>query len=91
MKTDKPFRKSFACGGVLFVLAVGLFLITDKPLSAYQIGHLLGSVCVFPALATGIWGWFSKKTWTWLRFALTLIGFIVIFVMLQAAGQVQHP
>jgi hypothetical protein len=90
MKSDKPFRKSFACGGVLFVFVLCLSLFVGAKFSAYQTGYFLGNICLLPALATGLWGWFSKKTWTWGRFAATLIGFVLLFAFVQMSGRTNH-
>jgi hypothetical protein len=95
MKTDKPYRKSFACGGVLYILVLCILLFGGAKLSAHQIGYLFSEICVLPALTTGIWGWFSKKNWTWLRFVVTFITFVIAFIMLSVMGQLsnyaQHP
>jgi len=91
MKSDRPFRKSFTCGGALYVLVLCISLFAGARLSAHQIGYLMSSLFIFPSLAAGTWGWFSKKSWTWLRFAVTVIGFTVLFVILQVSSHIQHP
>lgn len=63
MKSDKPFQKSFACGGVLFAVIMLIMVATGAHIVAYRIGYVLSS-CLFPALISGTWGFFSKKTWT---------------------------
>jgi hypothetical protein len=76
---------------MLYFLVLCVLLFGGAKLSAYQIGYLFGEICVLPALATGIWGWFSKKNWTWLRFLVTFIAFVVLSVIVQVSNQVQHP
>jgi hypothetical protein len=90
MKSDKPFRKSFACGGVLFAFVLCIAIYVGAKFSAYQFGYLFSGLCLFPSLATATWGWFSKKTWTWGRFAATLIGFVLLFAFLQMSGRANH-
>lgn len=86
MKTDKPFQKSFACAGVLFAIIVVILIATDAQNLGYRIGYVL-STCLFPALAAGIWGFFSKKPWSWGRFAATVIGFYLLFSFFMLAGK----
>ena len=87
MKTDKPFQKSFACAGILFVAIIVILLATGAQNLSYRTGVVF-STCLFPALAAGTWGFFSKKPWSWGRFAATVIGFYVVFglVMLSGSG-----
>jgi hypothetical protein len=90
MKSDKPFRKSFACGGVLLIFVIVIMTVAGAKFTAYQMGYLSGNICFLPSLATGLWGWFSKKTWTWARFAATLISFVILFFILTQSGQAHH-
>jgi hypothetical protein len=86
MKTDKPFRKSFACAGILFVTITVILIATGAQNLSYRIGYVL-STCLFPALATGTWGFFSKKPWAWGRFAATVVVFYLVFGFLMRSGK----
>jgi hypothetical protein len=86
MKSDKPFRKSFACAGVLFAIIVIILIATGAQNLSYRTGYVL-CTCVFPALVTGTWGFFSKKSWTWGRFAATVIGFYLVFGFIAISGK----
>ncbi len=85
MKTDKPFRKSFACAGVLFAVIIVILLATGAQNLSYRIGFVF-TTCLFPAFAVGTWGRFSKKTWSWGRVAATVIGFYVVFGLIMISG-----
>ena len=89
MKTDKPYQKSFACAGVLFVIIIGILIVTGAQNLSYRIGFVF-STCLFPALAAGTWGFFSKKPWNWGRFAGTVILFYIIFGLIMISGKVQR-
>lgn len=93
MTADKPFRKSFACSGVLFTFIIFILLVSGVQLSAYRVGYILSGFCFFPGLGTGIWAALSKKSWNWARFAATVIGFAFISFILssQRGGQAPHP
>jgi len=88
MKTDKPFRKSFACAGVLYaiiiivLIAIGTYRI--DALSVYQLG-----LCLLPAFTTGTWGFFSKKRWSWSKFATTVIILYFVFGFFAILGTAQ--
>ena len=56
---------------------------------SYRIGYVLGN-CMLPALACGIWGFMSKKSWSWLRFAVTVFGFYVLFAIVSSVGRAQR-
>ena len=85
MKTDKPFQKSFACAGVLFAIIVVIMVAVGTQHLSYRIGYVF-STCLFPALVSGTWGFFSKKTWSWGRFAATVIGFYFLFAVIMISG-----
>jgi hypothetical protein len=89
MKTDKPFQKSFACAGVLFAIIIVILVATGSDRLSYRIGYVF-STCLFPALAAGAWGFFSKKPWSWGRFAATVIGFYLLFGFIMISGQAQR-
>ena len=89
MKTDKPFQKSFACAAVLFAIISGILITTGAQNLSYRIGYVF-STCLFPALATGTWGFFSKKSWPWGRFAATLIIFYLVFGFITISGKMQR-
>ena len=78
MKSDRPFRKSFACAGVLYGVIVVILIASGPQNLSYRLGYEL-STCALPALASGIWGNFSKRSWSWFRFAVTVLGFFVLF------------
>lgn len=89
MKTDKPFQKSFACAGVLFATIIVILITTGAQNLGYRIGYVL-TTCLFPALATGTWSFFSGKQWSWGRFAATLIGFYLLFGFMVISGKAQR-
>jgi hypothetical protein len=85
MKSDKPFQKSFACGGVLFAVIILIMVATGVQSVAYRIGYVFGT-CFFAVMMSGVWGFLSKKTWSWGRFAATVIGLylLVAFLSMQS-------
>jgi hypothetical protein len=89
MRADKPFRKSFVCGGVLFGIIILIMLAARVEIVAYRFGYILTS-CLFPALVTGTWGFFSKKPWSWGRFAATVIGLYLLFAFFNSQGRLQR-
>lgn len=89
MKTDKPFQKSFACAGVLFAIISVILIAAGAQNLSYRIGYVF-STCLFPALATGTWGLFSKKSWPWGKFAATVIGFYLVFGFIMISGKMQN-
>ena len=88
MRTDKPFQKSFICGGVIFVAILIALILTKVPNLSYRGGYVLGE-CFFPALITGVWSFFSKKSWNWGRFAATVIVLFLVFGFLGAQNKKQ--
>lgn len=89
MKTDKPFQKSFACAGVIFAIIVTILVVKGAQNLSYRTGYVFGT-CFFPALTTGTWGFFSKKSWAWGRFAATVIGFYILFGLIMVSGKAQR-
>ena len=89
MKTDKPFSKSFACGGAMFVFILVLVMAMGGLMSAYRFGFIMAS-CLFPALITGTWAFFSKKRWPWGRFVGTFIVVYLVLALLNAQGRAQR-
>jgi len=81
MKTDKPFKKSFTCTGVIFTIIVIFMAAYGVQNISYRIGAVL-AFCVMSALVTATWGFFSKKSWTWGRFAATVICFYIFFAFM---------
>ncbi len=80
MRADKPFRKSLVCAAVLFILLVSIVAVTDaKGLSNATI--VFSVLCGLIVLVTGIWSHFSKKTWSWGRFAATVVGFFLAYLL----------
>jgi hypothetical protein len=86
MKTDKPFKKSFACAGVMFVIIIGILIGTGAQNLSYRVGFVIGTL-LFPAFTTGIWGFFSKKSWSWGRFAATMIILYFVFGAIMISGK----
>jgi hypothetical protein len=89
MKTDKPFKKAFACAGVIFAVILTILVVKGAQNLSYRIGYVIGT-CFFPALATGAWGFFSKKSWAWGRFAATVIAFYILFSLITISGTAQR-
>ena len=86
MKSDKPLEKSFACGGVLFAVLILIMAATGVQIAAYRIGYVFTS-CLLPSLIAGIWGLFSKKSWSWGRFAGTVVALYFLLLFLGAQGR----
>jgi hypothetical protein len=78
MRADKPFRKSFVCGGILFALLVSFVAVTDAKGLRNAVVIFFG-ITLLIALATGTWGFFSKKAWSWGRFVATIVGFFLAY------------
>jgi hypothetical protein len=85
MKTDKPFKKSFACAGVLYAIIVIILIVANAQNLSFRLGYVF-TTCLFAALASGAWGFFSKKSWSWSRFAVTVLVFYFVFAFLSAFG-----
>jgi hypothetical protein len=85
MKTDKPFSKSFVCAAVLFAALVVWLVASGAHNISYRIGYTM-SICSFPAVATGTWGWFSSKQWSWGRFIVTFVFMFILFGFLASSG-----
>jgi hypothetical protein len=52
---------------------------------AYRIGYVM-TTCLFPAIASGTWGALSAKSWSWKRFAITVIAFYFILGCIMVSG-----
>lgn len=89
MKADRPFLKSFACGGVLFLALVAWLIAKGADNISYRIGYTM-STCLFPAIITGTWGWFSKKEWSWGRFIATFLLMCIVMGVLLSSGRAQR-
>jgi hypothetical protein len=79
MKTDKPFQKSFACAAALFVFlaaAVALIRAQDRVHAIV----VAAAVCCTIALISGGLGYLSRKPWSWVRFATTVMGLFLVYV-----------
>jgi hypothetical protein len=81
MKTDKPFQKSFASAGVLFAIIVIIMAVAGVENLSYRIGAVL-AFCLLSALVSSTWGFFSKKSWSWARFVVTVICFYIFFAVM---------
>ena len=80
MRSDKPFRKSFVCATVAFATLVLLVAVSD----AKNIGTALvffSGLFILIALLTGVWSFFSKRAWSWSRFAVTVVGLFLFYVI----------
>jgi hypothetical protein len=86
MKSDKPFQKSFTCAGILFAIIIVILIAMGAQNFSYRIGFVF-STCLFPALAAGTCGFFSKKPWSWGKFAATVIGFYLMFGLIMISGK----
>ncbi len=84
MKTDKPFQKGFICGAFLFIVIFFLLFVFIKTQEFYFVKYArIIFVSFLPAMFAAIWCFFSKKNWTWSRFAIVTtifcpIGFILL-------------
>ena len=86
MKSDQPFRKAFICAGAV-ALSFTIWLIANgADHIATRIGYVVGN-CLIPAIAIGLWGWFSKTSWSWPRFILIYIIFFVLAAALAKSGR----
>jgi hypothetical protein len=86
VKSDKPFRKSLACGSVLFAITAAILVAAPgMPNLAYGLGYVL-SPCILAIIATGTWGYFSKKAWTWIRFSVTVLILYTLLTLVGAVG-----
>jgi hypothetical protein len=85
MKSDKPFKKSLICGAVLYAVIAILLAATVVQNLSHWLGYAFPS-CLFAAIITGIWGRFSKKPWSWLRFSLTVFIFYFVLASIAASG-----
>ena len=88
MGNEKPFQRAFICAAVLYVIIMAILVLTGAQNLSYRIGYVF-STCLFPALATGIWAYNSKSTWSWGRFAATVIGFYLLFAYFAVSGRNQ--
>jgi len=91
MRTDKPFEKSFTCAGVLCAIYIlGLRLaLGGMSMDSFARGQLIGALAapfLFSGLVAGAWCSYSKKSWSWVRIALTVVGFSLLFILLLARG-----
>jgi len=85
----KPFTKAFVCSGVLFAVIATILLVTEAQNVSYNLGGVT-ACCVFSALVTGAWARSSKKIWSWIRFAMTVIVLYFVFVFMAKAGRGQR-
>jgi hypothetical protein len=47
--------------------------------------------CLMPALITGAWCYFDKKSsWSWGRIFLTVIGIIAAMMVMRSGGRIQQ-
>jgi hypothetical protein len=85
MNETHPWRRAFTCGGVIYtLLMVPLVLITADPNAlAFRAGYLAAAVGI-PVAISGFWSSGSEKDWSWVRHALTVVMFIVVFAAIRA-------
>jgi hypothetical protein len=83
MKNDKPFWKGFICGTILFIVVFFLLFIFVKNQEFYFIKYArILVVSFFPAILAAAWCFFSKKSWTWARFAIVTVIFCPVGLVL---------
>lgn len=75
MKSDKPIRKSLVCAVVLLIVLTAVLIpIFGVQNVSYRIGRSLPPVFIAMIVAA-LWAYMSRKSWSWLRFALTILIF----------------
>jgi len=84
MRTDRPFLRSFVCATILCVILVSWVAVGDRKNLEMVRGFLPGLFVVI-GLTAGIWGFFSAMTWTWRRFAATVFGFFLVYIIAMCA------
>jgi hypothetical protein len=88
-KTERPFLKAFASGGVLYAAILGMIIISGAQDIVYRATYTLMS-CLVATVATAIWCYKDKQVWSWGRLIGTVIGFYIALVILQMQGRAQH-
>ena len=86
MKSDKPFRKTLVCAACLYAALATFIISSGAENVSYRLGYTF-SMVVVPGLITWIWAAVSKKSWSWGRFAMTVLGLWVFFSMFSAMGR----
>ena len=81
MKPDKPFLKGLVYGFFLFVFAAIFLhvLVSRENEDSHYIryGRILLAAYV-PAMLVSVWAFFSKRQWSWSRFAITATGVCIL-------------
>jgi hypothetical protein len=86
MNETHPWRRSFTCGGVIFAALMGFVVLLpggDLAL-AFRAGYVAAAVGI-PVIITGFWASGNDKEWSWVRHALTVVMFTVLFAAIRVA------
>jgi hypothetical protein len=86
LQNRSPFKRAFACGGVLLSVIIIILIATGVHNLSYAIGYV-GMNCFVSSLSAGMWGRFAKKKWQWGDYAARVIGFVLLFGFLSAQGR----
>jgi hypothetical protein len=89
--TSKPFMKSFACAGVVFVAAIIAALVFLGPPGdgPRMLGGLFAAVAI-AALGTGFFARRSAKVWHIGRIIATYVVALVVILVFYAIGTKGH-
>ena len=83
MKSDKPFQKGLICGSTLCVITFLFLLALFRTQEFYFVKYVRVFIaCFLPTTLAAIWGFCSKKNWTWARFIIITIIFYPICLIL---------
>jgi hypothetical protein len=89
--TPAPFKKTFACAAVAFVIIYGaLWIGLGPPGNPSYIGGYIFSMVVIPALIVGFWASRSAKNWSLARIIVFYLIFLVIGAVLTYLGTTQR-
>jgi hypothetical protein len=55
--------------------------VTDAKNLSRQAILFFFALFILIASLTGAWSFFSKKTWSWSRFTVTVVGFFLVYVV----------
>ena len=89
-KASKAFGKAFACAGGLFLGITALLVANNGsadpggPSLTFRLGYVFTG-CFTSGFITGLWAFFSKKWWSWGRYAITVIALYVLTTVLGRA------
>jgi hypothetical protein len=88
MNETHPWRRSFTCGGVIFAALMGFVVLIpgNDMVLAFRAGYVAAAVGI-PVIIAGFWASGSDKEWSWVRHALTVVMFTVLFAAIRVAPQ----